>query len=82
MEKNFPMIYIYGDSSKGNTSGDAKVRIAFGRERKEMDRSQETDWVCKMVLFSNLRNISTCLTWSSAILTISLPESDAFDARV
>lgn len=49
MEKNYPMIYIYGDSAKGNTSEDAKVRLAFGRERKEPDRGQEADWVCKMV---------------------------------
>lgn len=49
MNKNFPMIYIYGDSSKGNVSDEVKVRIAYGRERKEVERVQDTDWVCKIV---------------------------------
>lgn len=54
MDKNYPMIYIYGDSAKGNTSEDAKVRLAFGRERKETERAQEADWVCKMVCIESI----------------------------
>lgn len=58
MDKNYPTIYIYGDSAKGNTSEDAKVRLAFGRERKEPERT-EADWVCKMVYMN-----TTCYSFS------------------
>lgn len=62
METNHPTIYIYGDSSKGNTSVDAKVRLAYGRERKDADRAQDTDWVCKVVS-EDLMPSSLQLTW-------------------
>lgn len=70
MAKNYPMIYIYGDSAKGNTSEDAKVRLAFGRERKELDRGQEADWVCKMVCFAQRLLFAAKLTPPSATSTI------------
>lgn len=48
MDRNYPVLYLYGDSSKSN--GDAsKVRIAFGRERKEQSRNDDADWICSMV---------------------------------
>ncbi len=48
MDRNYPVLYLYGDSNKSN--GDAsKVRIAFGRERKEQGRSDEVDWTCSVV---------------------------------
>ncbi|KAK5939978.1 hypothetical protein PMZ80_007396 [Knufia obscura] len=56
METNYPTIYIYGDSSKGNASQDVKVRLAYGRERKDTDRTQEADWTCRIC---NVNNFST-----------------------
>jgi hypothetical protein len=48
MDKNYPMLYLYGDNSKSN--GDAsRVRIAFGRERKDTTRIEDGDWTCANV---------------------------------
>lgn len=48
MDKNHPMVYLYGDNNKSN--GDAsRVRIAFGRERKEAGRNDDADWICPSV---------------------------------
>ena len=48
MERSYPTIYLYGDGDKSN--GDAsKVRIAFGRERKEPTRGEDADWICANV---------------------------------
>ena len=45
MDRNFPVLYLYGDGSKPN--GDAsKVRIAYGRERKDQTRGEDADWIC------------------------------------
>lgn len=60
------MIYIYGDSSKGNISGDAKVRIAYGRERKEPEKPQEADWVCKLCNINNFATRTKCFRCQSA----------------
>lgn len=50
MDKNHPMIYLYGDSNKSN--GDAsRVRIAFGRERKDAGRNDDADWICPGVSY-------------------------------
>lgn len=74
MENNYPIIYIYGDSAKGNTSEDAKVRLAFGRERKEPERIQESDWVCKMVRTAPMLSSDLNLTYDSVTSTTFLPE--------
>lgn len=48
MDRNHPMVYLYGDSNKSN--GDAsRVRIAFSRERKEATRTDDADWICPAV---------------------------------
>jgi hypothetical protein len=48
MDRNYPVLYLYGDNNDSN--GDAcKVRIAFGRERKDQSRSEDTDWICPSV---------------------------------
>lgn len=60
------MIYIYGDSSKGNTSGDAKVRIAYGKERKEPEKPQEADWVCKICNINNFATRLRCFRCQNA----------------
>ncbi|KAK5236340.1 hypothetical protein LTR47_002291 [Exophiala xenobiotica] len=49
MDRNYPVLYLYGDNNDSN--GDAcKVRIAFGRERKDQTRSEDTDWICPSML--------------------------------
>jgi hypothetical protein len=49
MDRNYPSIYLYGDSSKtSGKPGDAKVRISFGKERRD-NRSDEVDWICPTV---------------------------------
>jgi hypothetical protein len=48
MDRNYPFIYLYGDSNK--SKGDAaKVRIAFGKERKDLNRSEDVEWSCANV---------------------------------
>ncbi|KAL6240765.1 hypothetical protein RBB50_012329 [Rhinocladiella similis] len=55
MDRYYPIIYIYGDVEK--TNGDAsKVRITFGRERKETHRAEDSDWTCSNC---NINNFST-----------------------
>ena len=58
MDANHPSIYIYGDSSEGTTSRDAMVRIAYGKERKDADKSQDSDWTC---VICNINNFATRL---------------------
>ena len=48
MERNFPTLYLYGDSSKSDRDA-SKVRIAFGRERKDLSRGDDADWICANV---------------------------------
>jgi hypothetical protein len=47
MDRNYPTLYLYGDgSSKSDAS---KVRIAYGRERKEATKGDDGDWICANV---------------------------------
>jgi len=81
MDRNYPTLYLYGD---GNTSnGDAsKVRIAYGRERKEQSRGEDVDWICANVCQIYLRSQDCMrLTTNSAISITSRPEVDVLDAR-
>lgn len=49
MDRNYPSIYLYGDSTKAeNHSTHAKVRINYGKERKDI-REDENDWICSSV---------------------------------
>lgn len=49
MSRNYPTIYLYGDSSKGSgTADDSKVRLSYGKDRSE------SDWIC-----SNVRHTHT-----------------------
>lgn len=48
MDANYPTIYLYGSGDSAQKSDDAKVRIAFGRERKDA-RVEDSDWICKIV---------------------------------
>lgn len=80
MEANHPTIYIYGDSPKGNSPGDAKVRIAYGRERKDAERVQDADWVCKLASTSPRTGGYTLMLYS-AISTTLLLDCDVFAVR-
>ncbi|KAK5072150.1 hypothetical protein LTS08_000754 [Lithohypha guttulata] len=66
MQANYPIVYIYGENSKGHTSDNAKVRIAYGRERKDTDRVQETDWICKACNINNFSTRLKCFRCQSA----------------
>lgn len=51
LERNYPIIHLYG---KGSADGDeqaAKVRVAFSRERDDRSRAEkaEGEWACKIV---------------------------------
>ncbi len=45
MDRNYPTLYLYGDSNKHNEDA-SKVRIAYGRERKDQIRGDDVDWIC------------------------------------
>lgn len=49
MDRNYPVIYLYGDGNKSSNGDASKVRIAFGRERKEQSRNDDGDWACPVV---------------------------------
>ena len=50
VERNYPMIYLYGDNSSADNSEAAKVRIIYSRERDDR-RGDKADgeWTCKIV---------------------------------
>ncbi|KAK5035369.1 hypothetical protein LTS07_002806 [Exophiala sideris] len=59
MDHNYPVLYLYGDSNKSN--GDAsKVRITFGRERKEPIRAEDADWICPSCNINNFATRNRC----------------------
>lgn len=51
MNANYPTIYLYGSSDDAQGSDEAKVRIAYGKERKD-PRTDDGDWICKIVVFA------------------------------
>ena len=61
VERNYPMIYLYGKCSADNGDQGAKVRIAFSREREDRNRGEkaEGEWTCKIVSLDCLWRIST-----------------------
>ena len=50
MERNHPLLYLYGDSSSNRNKEAAKVRIAYTREKHDRDEKAEGDWICKVVI--------------------------------
>jgi hypothetical protein len=81
MDKNYPILYLYGDSEKSSGNPEeCKVRILYGKERKE-NKSEEADWNCSSVGRSHL--ISCGLTDDSSVTsTTLLLEQDVSDARL
>lgn len=55
VERNYPMIYLYGNGSSDNDDQAAKVRIAYSRERDDRSRGEkaEGEWTCKIVRHSS-----------------------------
>ena len=51
VERNYPKIYLYGNSPTDNDNETAKVRIAYSRERDDRPRADKADgeWTCKIV---------------------------------
>lgn len=48
MDHNYPVLYLYGESSKSNGDTECvRVRLTYGRERK--DKLEEGDWICSSV---------------------------------
>ncbi|KAH0844176.1 hypothetical protein AYO21_11532 [Fonsecaea monophora] len=59
MDRNYPILYLYGDNNKSNGSA-AKVRITFSRERKDPRRTEEPDWICDSCLINNFATRDRC----------------------
>ena len=51
VERNYPKIYLYGNSQTDIDDETAKVRIAYSRERDDRPRADKADgeWTCKIV---------------------------------
>ncbi|MCJ1473492.1 hypothetical protein MMC13_002143 [Lambiella insularis] len=67
LERNYPIIHIYG---KGSADGDeqaAKVRVAFSRERDDKSRVErpEGEWTCKICTFVNFPGRKICFKCQS-----------------
>ncbi|CAD6588006.1 MAG: hypothetical protein ASARMPRED_003374 [Alectoria sarmentosa] len=62
VERNYPMIYLYGNGSSENDDQAAKVRIAYSRERDERSRGEKADgeWTCKICTFVNFPGRTKC----------------------
>lgn len=63
MERNYPMIYLYGNGSSDNDDQAAKVRIAYSRERDDRSRGEkaEGEWTCKIVRHTHARVVYSSL---------------------
>jgi hypothetical protein len=72
MERNHPLLYLYGDSSSTGSDEAAKVRIAYTREKHDHGNEKaEGEWICKVVSALSSR-FGRVLTASSVTSTISL----------
>lgn len=73
VERNYPMIYLYGNGSSDNDDQAAKVRIAYSRERDDRGRGEkaEGEWTCKIVSNTQARQAYDTTKTSSAHLSIS-----------
>lgn len=63
VERNYPNIYLYGNSTSDNDDQAAKVRIAFSRERDDRSRGDKADgeWTCKNVSLEVYGNTTIAL---------------------
>lgn len=50
MERNQPLLYLYGDSSSAGSDEAAKVRVAYTREKHDASNDKtDGEWICKVV---------------------------------
>lgn len=71
VERNYPMIYLYGNCSSNNDDQAAKVRIAYSRERDDRSRGEkaEGEWTCKIVRYTQARQAYSATKTFSAHLS-------------
>ena len=81
MDRNYPTLYLYGDNNKSNADA-SKVRIAFGRERKDPGRGDDAEWICANVWHQLPFKSQFKLTRGSAISTTSPREVDVSGVRL
>ncbi|EAS31865.1 RNA-binding protein [Coccidioides immitis RS] len=61
LERNYPAIYLYGDSSSHDDGRGVKVRIAYSREREDRNRGRaEGEWTCKICTLVNYATRQRC----------------------
>ena len=83
VERNYPMIYLYGNGSSENDDQAAKVRIAYSRERDDRSRGEKSDgeWTCKIVRGAGGRHTYGPTKIFSAHLSTFLAERNVTDVR-
>ncbi|KLJ13854.1 hypothetical protein EMPG_11236 [Blastomyces silverae] len=61
LERNFPTIYLYGDSGSHTDERGTRVRIAYSREREDRNRVKaEGEWTCKICSIVNYATRQRC----------------------
>ncbi|KAL2373243.1 hypothetical protein RJ035_006011 [Blastomyces gilchristii] len=61
LERNFPTIYLYGDSGSHTDERGTRVRIAYSREREDRNRIKaEGEWTCKICSIVNYATRQRC----------------------
>ncbi|OAX83643.1 hypothetical protein ACJ72_01992 [Emergomyces africanus] len=84
LERNFPTIYLYGDSGSHTDERGTKVRIAYSREREDRNRIKaEGEWTCKICSIVNYATRQRCFR-CQAVRTdfVQLPPGVANPPRV
>lgn len=83
VERNYPMIYLYGNGSSDNDDQAAKVRIAYSRERDDRSRGEkaEGEWACKIVRYKQARQAYAITKTFSAHLSTSQAVLDVTGVR-
>ncbi|PGH00049.1 hypothetical protein AJ79_08320 [Helicocarpus griseus UAMH5409] len=71
LERNFPTIYLYGNSASHTDDRGTRVRIAYSREREDRNRIKaEGEWTCKICAIVNYATRQKCFRCQA-------PRSDA-----
>lgn len=83
VERNYPMLYLYGNVSTGNDDQAAKVRIAYSRERDDRSRGEKADgeWTCKIVRYTQAGHIHATTEKFSAHLSTLPAERSVTDVQ-
>ncbi|EEH35626.2 rna-binding protein [Paracoccidioides lutzii Pb01] len=84
LERNFPSIYLYGNSGSHTDDRGMRVRIAYSREREDRNRIKaEGEWTCKICAIVNYAKRQKCFR-CQAVRTdfVQLPPGVANPPRV